>query len=75
MTTINVLYEKAKLWKHPVISSRENCKSSLILKKKTTSKDGHSYCLHIEKMLLLIKSYYSFDAGGLAGVVFEGIEC
>lgn len=31
--------------------------------------------VHIQrKLLLLIKSYYSFDAGGLAGVVFEGIE-
>lgn len=27
-----------------------------------------------KKSLLLIKSYYAFDAGGLAGVVFEGIE-
>lgn len=38
-------------------------------------KMGRSYYLRAgKKLLLLMKSYYSFDAGGLAGIAFKEIE-
>lgn len=44
-------------------------------KKKKTSKDGCSHYPGTEKkLLLLIESHYSFDAGGLAGIALKKIE-
>lgn len=66
---------KSKALKAPVINSHGKKEESESREKTLLLKVGHSSYLHAEKnLLLLMKSYYSFDAGGLAGIAFKEIE-